>query len=157
MILDDKLRGSLEVERTMDATLAERIGRREQIEALKQLKYRYCAAVDANYDAAAIASMFAEDGVWDRGDLGYISGRDAIYQGFLEPNATVKWMTDGVTNPIIEITGDRARCQWYMWLPKITNDGTSRSFQGGTHVDQCRRLDGQWLFEHMQVKLRKLP
>lgn len=47
----------------MDDSLAERIERLEQIEALKQLKYRYCTAVDANYDAAAIAAMFTEDGI----------------------------------------------------------------------------------------------
>jgi SnoaL-like domain len=156
-VVRDELRDGLELEPSMDATLAERIDRLEQIEALKQLKYRYCAAVDANYDAAAIASMFTEDGVWDGGDLGYYSGRDAIYQSFLEPNASVQWMRHCVLNPIIEITGDRAQCQWYMWLPKISLDGTSRSFQGGTHVDQCRRVDGRWLFESMQVRLRKLP
>ena len=141
----------------MDTTLAERIDRLEQIEALKQLKYRYCAAVDVNYDAAAIASMFTEDGVWDGGDFGYYSGRDAINKSFMEPNSSVLWMRHCVVNPIIDITGDRAQCQWYMWLPKITNDGTSKSFQGGTYVDQCRRVDGRWFFEHMQVRLRKLP
>ena len=141
----------------MGATLAERIDRLEQFDALKQLKYRYCAAVDANYDAAAIASMFTEDGVWDGGDLGYYSGRDAIHKSFTEPNSSVLWMRHCVVNPIIEITGDRAQCQWYMWLPKITNDGTSKSFQGGTHVDRCRRVGGGWLFEHMQVRLLKLP
>jgi ketosteroid isomerase-like protein len=141
----------------MDATLADRIERLESIEALKQLKYRYCAAVDANYDAAAIAAMFTEDGVWDGDDLGYFSGRDAIHRSFLDPNASVQWMRHCVFNPIVEVTGDRARCQWYMWLPKIVNDGGSKSFQGGTHVDQCRRINGQWYFEHMQVRLRRLP
>jgi hypothetical protein len=141
----------------MDTSLSERIDRLEQIEALKQLKYRYCAAVDTNYDAAAIASMFTEDGVWDGGDLGYYAGRDAIYKSFMEPNASVLWMRHGVSNPIIDVTGDRAQCQWYMWLPKITTEGTSRSFQGGTHVDRCRRVDGRWLFEYMQVRLLKLP
>jgi hypothetical protein len=129
----------------------------ERIERLEQLKYRYCAAVDANYDAVTIASMFTEDGVWDGGDLGYYSGRDAIRESFMEPNTTVQWMRHCVFNPIIDITGDRARCQWYMWLPKIKSDGTSRSFQGGTHVDQCRCVGGQWFFKHMQVRLRKLP
>lgn len=140
----------------MEKSLAERIDRLEQIEALKQLKYRYCAAVDVNYDAAAIAAMFTEDGVWDGAQLGYLSGREAIYQGFLEPNATVEWMTHTVLNPIIEIDGDVARCQWYMWLPKILTDG-GKSFQGGVHNDRCRRVDGQWLFESMQVRLHRLP
>ena len=121
------------------------------------MKYRYCAAVDANYDAAAIASMFTEDGVWDGGDLGYYSGRDAIHKSFMEPNSAVQWMRHCVANPIIDITGDRARLQWYIWLPKITNDGMQKSFQGGTYDDQCCRVDGRWLFEHMQVRLRRLP
>jgi ketosteroid isomerase-like protein len=140
----------------MERSLVERIERLEQIEALKQLKYRYCAAVDANYDAAAIAAMFTGDGVWDGASLGYLEGREAIHQGFLEPNATVRWMTHTVLNPIIEIEGDTARCQWYMWLPKILTDG-GKSFQGGTHLDRCRRVDGQWLFEYMQVRLHWLP
>jgi hypothetical protein len=37
----------------MDMNLSECIERLELIEALKQLKYRYCAAVDLNYDADA--------------------------------------------------------------------------------------------------------
>jgi hypothetical protein len=141
----------------MDPGLEDRIDRLEAIEALKQLKYRYCAAVDANYDAAALAAMFTVDGIWDGADLGYLDGREAIYRGFLEPNPTVKWMTHGVINPIIEVAGDTARCQWYMWLPKILTDGTEKSFQGGTHIDRCRRINGQWYFEHMQVRLHRLP
>ncbi|MFO1089732.1 MAG: nuclear transport factor 2 family protein [Hyphomicrobiales bacterium] len=141
----------------MDASLAERIDRLEQIEELKQLKYRYCAAVDANYDADALAAMFTEDGVWDGAELGCYAGREAIRESFLEPNASVQWMRHCVFNPIIVIAGDRARCTWYMWLPKILSDGAGKSFQGGTHVDQCRRVDRQWLFEYMQVRLRKLP
>ena len=140
----------------MDPTLAARIDRLEKIEALKQLKYRYCAAVDTNYDADAIAAMFTEDGVWDGDDLGYYSGRDAIHRSFMESNSTVLWMRHGVANPIIDVTGDRAQCQWYMWLPKITTDG-QKTFQGGTYVDRCRRVDGHWLFEHMRVRLRRLP
>lgn len=141
----------------MQKSLEERIEKLEQIEALKQLKYRYCAAVDANYDAEAIAAMFTENGVWDGGDLGHYEGRDAILQSFREPNSSVAWMRHGVANPIIDVEGDRARCQWYMWLPKVSSDGASRSFQGGTHVDQCRRIDGEWFFEYMQVRLLKLP
>lgn len=141
----------------MDKSLAERIERLEHIEALKQLKYRYCAAVDANYDAAALAAMFTEDGVWDGAELGYFVGRKAIYECFLEPNTTVRSMWHGVYNPIIEINGDLAQCQWYMWLPKITKDGTGKSFQAGVHNDRCRLIAGQWYFEYMQVRLPRLP
>lgn len=141
----------------MDMDLADRVARLEHIEDLKQLKYRYCAAVDANYDADAIAAMFTEDGVWDGADLGYYEGRDAIRESFTEPNATVMWMRHCVFNPIIELSGDRARCQWYMWLPKILVDRTTKTFQGGTHVDDCRLVDGRWYFKTMQVRLTRMP
>ncbi len=121
------------------------------------MKYRYCGVVDANYDADAIAALFTEDGVWDGGDLGHYSGRDAIHKSFMEPNFSVLWMGHYAANPIIVVAGDRARCQWYLWLPKISKDEKSKTFQGGTYIDQCRRIDGHWLFEHMQVRLSKLP
>lgn len=44
-----------------------------------------------------------------------------------------------------------------VWLPKVSTDGMSKRFQGGTHNDRCRRVAGQWLFEHMRVRLRGLP
>ena len=80
----------------MDTALAERVDRLEQIEALKRLKCRYCAAVDLNYDGDAIAAMFAEEGVWDGDILGYYSGREAIRRGFEEPSSSVLWMRHGV-------------------------------------------------------------
>ena len=49
----------------------------EDIEALKQLKYRYCRAADDNYDGDLVASFFTEDGVWDGGDVG--RGRNALF------------------------------------------------------------------------------
>lgn len=96
----------------MDSRLADRIERLEQIGALEQGKYRQCAAVDASYAAADNAAVFTEDGVWDGGDLRCLSGRDAIYRSVAEPNDTVQWLTHGVINPIIDLVGDEARCQW---------------------------------------------
>lgn len=89
---------------------------------MKQL-YRYCTPVDANYGAAAIAAMFTEDGVWDGADPGDLAGRAAIREGFQKPNAIARWRPHTALNPIIEIDGDAARCQWDMWLPKILTDG----------------------------------
>jgi len=49
--------------------LQERIRRLEDIEAVKQLKYRYCLACDDDYDA---------DAVWDGGAMERYQGREAI-------------------------------------------------------------------------------
>ena len=41
----------------------------EDVEAIKNLKNRYCYWCDANYDAANIASCFTEDGISGRRQL----------------------------------------------------------------------------------------
>ena len=43
-----------------DADLEARVRRLEDIEAIKQLKARYCALCDAGYDADGIAPLFTE-------------------------------------------------------------------------------------------------
>ena len=58
------------------ANLEARIRRLEDIEALKQLKARYCDRCDDNYDADGIAQLFTEDAVWDGGQtFGVARGR----------------------------------------------------------------------------------
>lgn len=62
--------------------LAQHIQTLESIEAIKQLKARYCALCDDQYDANGIASLFTEDAVWDGGNFGRHEGREAIRKFF---------------------------------------------------------------------------
>ncbi len=65
------------------AELERRITHIEDIEAIKQLKARYCALCDAGYDADGIAPLFTEDGLWDGGrTFGRREGRAAIHAHF---------------------------------------------------------------------------
>ena len=64
------------------ADLDRRIRRLEDLEAIKQLKARYAALCDANYDADGLAALFTADAVWDGGQLGKSEGREAIRQFF---------------------------------------------------------------------------
>ena len=58
--------------------LETRITRIEDIEAIKQLKARYCEACDDNHNPDKVAATFVEDGIWDGGDLGKAEGKEAI-------------------------------------------------------------------------------
>jgi len=64
----------------------ERIERRLQVledaEAIRNLKARYAALCDNQYDANGIASLFTEDAVWESPVLGRFEGRDAIRNFF---------------------------------------------------------------------------
>ena len=65
-----------------DLTRLERMERRlqalEDAEAIRNLKSRYAALCDDNYDADGIAALFAEDATWESPGLGRFEGRDAI-------------------------------------------------------------------------------
>jgi hypothetical protein len=57
----------------------------EDIEAIKQLKARYCAICDDDHNPDKIGSVFAEDGIWEGGDFGKAQGHQAIrklFEGF---------------------------------------------------------------------------
>lgn len=137
--------------------LKQRLQRLEDIEALRQLKYRYFAACDANYDAEGVALLFTEDGVWDAGEFGRYEGRAAIFSGFSEKRFSVKFAFHYGMNPTIAVTGDTAVCRWYLWLIKINNAGDQRELIVGTYQDLCVRQAGQWLFKRIVLDTPALP
>ena len=47
-----------------DETLEQRITRLEDLEAIKQLKSRYCEICDDNHNQELITTIFTEDGIW---------------------------------------------------------------------------------------------
>lgn len=136
--------------------IVQRLARLEDIEALRQLKYRYCAAADDNYDADAVAALFMEDGVWDGGELGRYEGRAAIRTTFTSVKFSVDRACHYCLNPVIEVSGDRAVCGWYLWLVKVGRDGRSTA-SAGRYLDHCRRIEGRWYFERLTLTMKPLP
>src|SRR6202043_2703966 len=95
-------------------TLEERMRALEDVEEIKQLKARYAAACDNNYDADAIAALFTQDAVWDGGSLGKAEGREKIRKFFRHAPGFCPFAIHNVMNPVIEVDGDRATAQWYL-------------------------------------------
>lgn len=92
--------------------LDDRIRRLEDLEALRELKYRYATYCDDGYDADRLAPLFTADAVWDGGVLGRFVGREAIRAFFVQCSKIVPFAIHQVTNPILEIDGDRATGRW---------------------------------------------
>src|SRR3954469_20662713 len=69
-----------------DLTRLEQIERRLQVledaEAIRNLKARYAALCDTQYDADGIAMFFTEDALWESPGLGRFEGREAIRNFF---------------------------------------------------------------------------
>ena len=58
--------------------LEQRITRLEDIEAIKQLKARYCEICDDMHNPDRVTSVFAEDAIWESPDFGKAEGHAAI-------------------------------------------------------------------------------
>jgi SnoaL-like protein len=73
-------------DKLLDPARIEQLERRlqalEDAEAIRNLKARYAALCDQQYDADGIAALFTEDAVWDSPGLGRFEGREAISSFF---------------------------------------------------------------------------
>src|SRR3984893_385053 len=97
----------------LDLARFERMERRlqalEDAEAIRNLKSRYAALCDDNYDADGIAALFAEDATWDSPGLGRFEGRYAIRR-FFRSAAGIFWFAIHYSlNGQINVDGDTAR------------------------------------------------
>lgn len=128
-------------------TLEQRIQRLEDLEAIKQVKYRYFRALDTKrWDE--LADCFAPDVSVSYGEGRYsFAGREAVMR-FLTESLSVE--RGSVTihhghHPEIEITGaDSARGTWALYN-YMFNQKENRGIRIGAYYhDEYVRLGGRW-------------
>lgn len=140
-----------------ESSLESRIRKLEDIEAIRDLKHRYCAHCDDNYNPDGIAALFTEDAIWEGGPLGRAEGREAIHAYFSVAPRAVPFAIHQVSNPIIEINGDTATGSWYLWQPMHYAPTGQAVWLAALYQDRYRRgEDGVWRIEHLHLTLRML-
>ena len=95
--------------------LENRVTRLEDIEAIKQLKARYCEICDDDHNPDLITTIFTQDGVWEGDGIGRAEGHaeiKALFEGFQK---SIKFSQHMVKNPIIDVDGDTATARWYFF------------------------------------------
>ena len=128
----------------------------DDIEQIRQLKYRYCDFCDNDYEPDGIASLFVEDGVWDGGAFGHAEGRAAIRTFFAASPSVVKFAVHQVANPIIEVDGDTATGRWYLWQPMVMQKNDQALWLAAKYKDQYVRTAEGWRFKHLALTIRML-
>ena len=127
----------------------------EDVEAIKQLKARYCDRCDDGpYDADGVAELFTEDAVWEGEGFGRFVGREAIRGFFRTGRSVFSFTIHQVTNPIIEVDGDRARGRWYLLQPSTMVDGNRAIWLASHYEDEYVRVGGRWLFRQLKTTTR---
>ena len=131
--------------------LAQHIQTLESIQAIKQLKARYCALCDDQYDANGIASLFTEDAVWDGGNFGRHEGREVIRKFFQDASKIFPFAAHNVMNPIIEVDADTATGQWYLFQPCTLAEGSQAAWLAGRYEETYVKSEEEWKFKYLTV------
>jgi ketosteroid isomerase-like protein len=135
--------------------LAARITRLEDLEAIKQLKARYCEICDDDHDPDRITAIFTEDGVWEGKGIGRAEGHDEIRALFTRFQSAIRFSQHMTMNPIIEVEGETARGTWYFFGPfTITSEesGNQALWQACRYHETYRKVDGRWLISSLSIR-----
>ena len=135
-------------------SLEQRIQALEDVEAIKQLKARYCAHCDDDHDPDALTALFVEDGVWEASGITRAEGHAAINAYFtgLRASGRIRNSAHNAINPQIEVDGDTATGHWRLIMLYTGNlpDGEVQFFRIiGWYREAYVRVDGQWLFRNL--------
>jgi hypothetical protein len=136
----------------MSSELEKTVQRLADIEDIKQLKARYASACDDNYNPDTLAPLFAEDAVWDGSTMGFAEGRESIREFFAAASALVPFAVHQVSNPLIEIDGDTATGEWFLWQPMVFQG--QALWMSAVYHDKYVRQDGKWLYQHLKLNIR---
>lgn len=135
-----------------EVSLEERITRLEDLEAIKQLKARYCEICDDDHNHNLITTIFAEDGIWEGEGIGIAKGHDEIVTLFKSFQAAISFSQHMVQNPIIELDGDHAKARWYFFGMFTYYEGGVRRWQAARYHEQYVKQEGRWKIKHLAVK-----
>lgn len=139
----------------MNATdLQRRIALLEDLEAIRQLKARYCAICDDDHNPEQITSVFAPDGIWEGAGFGEAQGHDAIRDLFRKFQSLISFSQHNVMNPQIRVDGDRATASWYFLGPFTFRKDNEDKWLAIRYDDDYVRLDGKWLLQHLRATVR---
>ena len=129
-------------------SLERRLQALEDAEAIRNLKARYAALCDNQYDADAIAMLFTEDALWESPGLGRFEGREAIKNFFRGASAIFSFAIHYSLNGQIEVDGDTARAQWYLFMPCTVAAGNRAMWRASIDHETYARVRGTWMFSH---------
>lgn len=136
------------------AALEKRITRLEDIEAIKQLKARYCHICDDDHNPETVKTVFAEDGIWESDDFGTARGHAEISELFANFRKMFNFSQHNIMNPVIEVDGDRATGIWYIMGPWTYRENDDEKWLALRYDDDYVKIDGEWKYQHLRVALR---
>lgn len=142
-------------------TLEERIGRLEDIEAIKKVIVTFARGADDHCNPATLRPLFTDDAVFQVGELDTYKGGDEIVRMMHANNKTgFYWTIHYLISPVIEVAADRrsATAFYYLWEPAATPrpGGRDQAYWIGGWYDAelAKNEAGQWRYRHLKLTLK---
>lgn len=132
-------------------SLEARITRLEDLEAIKQLKARYCEICDDDHNPELITTIFTEDGIWEGEGIGKAEGHTEIKALFQNFQKLISFSQHMVQNPIIEVDGDDARGRWYFFGTFTYYKNNQARWQACRYHEDYRKVNGEWKIKHLRI------
>src|SRR5690625_1973217 len=149
-----------------DESLAARVQKLEDLNALTALQMRYTKAVDAKYTATrqrqkpdlferAVheqAACFTDDGIWDVGINGVVAkGQQQLQEAFRY--VPWKYAFHSYISPDLVINGDSAEGSWALWEIVITQKTEETLLIFGNSYERFQRTAAGWRISYMRFDL----
>jgi len=126
---------------------------------IEQLLYRYCFAVDRG-SPEDVAALFSETAVLRPVYSGGppANGRAAILAWYVTYQRNARGAVDHlrhvVTNPVIEVSGDRATAQCYLTANSVSKASGKAVWSAGSYKDKLVREANRWLFAEREIHVQ---
>ena len=131
--------------------LAARITRLEDIEAIKQLKARYCEICDDDHNPDLITTIFTTDGIWEGEGIGRAQGHVEIRALFENFQKAISFSQHMVQNPIIEVDGNNEQARWYFFGTFTYYKNNQARWQAARYHEDYEKVDGEWKIKHLRI------
>ncbi len=132
------------------------------IEAIKQLKAKYCYYVDEWFEDPSnlerlLNEVFTDDTDLDFGIIGTASGRKEVEEFFINiPFKLLSFSQHLVHSPLIEIANESdATGKWHFFVPCTfgeEGEGNVATWISGTYDEKYVKRGGRWFIRAIKVK-----
>lgn len=138
------------------AALTKQITELQDIEAIRQLKADYCDICDDAHNPDRIVTIFADDGVWEAGGVGYAQGPAALRTLFQSFADRISFSQHNVFNPRITVKGNAAHGSWNFFGPFTFRKDNRQIWIAARYEDEYIKVNGTWKFKHLFAVNRML-
>jgi uncharacterized protein (TIGR02246 family) len=145
------------------ASLASRLQRLEDLEAIKDVAAQYALLCDNGYDADRLADLFTDDAVWENPVFGNYEGKEAIRAFFSGISASIVWAYHIMLPMTISIASD-GRSATGTWYALSLSTQTARTEPGGFDAviatadleKQLVKEGGDWRIRHAKASMHQV-